>query len=302
MVRVGVRFSGTGMLEVWSYGSTGFAPEALQAVNHLTESRGLFADGRGFHREDCWQDLGGVDARTGEECQVRFARVCGAGHGRRGAVNRGLLSLVGPLLCVADKVGDARGLLRLDKDARLDVINGPPLWIQPLPAAPCYERLLCRLREAYGRHGEIFPVSCPAVRLVPQRLLVLATGLQLLNDHQVSFWLPGPVLCRPLFNMSFHREGVDTDGLSTILSLFGQAVVALWANSTFEARHLGWCVSSAPASRIWYRLGAGFIWSSSKQAGQGEQYGPGVIEAGQMQFPLGTRSRARVVRWQGSKP
>jgi hypothetical protein len=102
--------------------------------------------------------------------------------------------------------------------------------------------------------------------------------------------------------MSFHREGVDKDGPSTSLSPLGQAVVSLWANSTSEERRLGWCVSSAPASRICYRLGTGFIWRSSEQAGQREQYGPGIIEAGQMQCLQGTRSRARVFRWQGSKP
>jgi hypothetical protein len=65
---------------------------------------------------------------------------------------------------------------------------------------------------------------------------------------------------------------------------------------------MGWWVSSAPASGICYRLGAGLIWRSSEQAGQGEQYGPGVIEASKMHCPQGTRIRARVVRWQGSKP
>jgi Integrase zinc binding domain len=159
-----------------------------------------------------------------------------------------------PLLCGADKVGDARGLLRLDEEARHDVNNGPPLWIQLFPAAPFYERLLCRLSEADGWYGEVFPVPCPAIRLVPQRLLVLATGLLFLDDHQVSFWLPGPELCRRLSNISFHREGFDKDGLSTSLSPLGQAVVALCANSPSD----GWWVSSAPASGICFRLGAGF--------------------------------------------
>jgi hypothetical protein len=150
----------------------------------------------------------------------------------------------------AAKVGGARGRLHLDEEARHDVIKGTPLRIQPLPPAPCYERLLCRLSEADGRYGEEFPVFCSAIRLVPQPLLALATGLSFLDDPQVLFWLPGPELCRRLFNMSFHREGVDKAGLSISLSPFGQAVVALWANSTSEERRLGWWISSAPASRI----------------------------------------------------
>jgi hypothetical protein len=82
-------------------------------------------------------------------------------------------------------------------------------------------------------------VSGPAVRLVPRRLLVLATRLPLLEDLQISLWLSGPELCRRLFDMSFHREGVDKDGLSTSLSPSGQAVVALWANATSEEWVMG---------------------------------------------------------------
>jgi hypothetical protein len=81
VVRVGVRFSVTGVFEVWCYGSTGYGAEALLAVNHRTECAGCFAGGRGYRGEACWQDLGGVDARTSEECHVRFARVCGTGCG-----------------------------------------------------------------------------------------------------------------------------------------------------------------------------------------------------------------------------
>jgi hypothetical protein len=55
---------------------------------HPTERRGLFADGRGYRIEAFWQDLGGVDARTGEDCQVRFARVCGRGTWMARSVSR----------------------------------------------------------------------------------------------------------------------------------------------------------------------------------------------------------------------
>jgi hypothetical protein len=65
----------------------------------------------------------------------------------------------------------------------------------------------------------------------------------------------------------------------------------IWGGGPQVLQHLGFAIDSV-----------GFIWRSSEQAGQGEQCGPGVIGAGQKQCPQGTRSRAQVFRWQGSKP
>jgi hypothetical protein len=106
VVRVGVRFSGTGVFEVcvMDRPDMDMKPFKLSTIR-LNAEDSLLEEGIA---EACWQDLGGVGARAGEECQVCIARVCGAGRGWRGAVSRGLLSLVGPILCGSDKVGDAR--------------------------------------------------------------------------------------------------------------------------------------------------------------------------------------------------
>jgi hypothetical protein len=89
--------------------------------------------------------------------------------------------------------------------------------------------ITCHLSEADGWRTEVLSVSGPAVRLVRQRLLILATGLPLLDGRQSRFGYQVLSYVDD-FWMSFHREGVDQDGLSTGLTAFGQAVVALWAN------------------------------------------------------------------------
>jgi hypothetical protein len=63
-----------------------------------------------------------------------------------------------------------------------------------------------------------------------------------------------------------------------------------------------WWLSRAPAFRLYRRLGAGILWRSGEQAGQGEQHHPVFTEAGQMQRPYGTRSGSRVVHWEGPEP
>jgi hypothetical protein len=75
------------------------------------------------------------------------------------------------------------------------------------------------------------------------------------------------------------------------------------AMGSLDIRRTGmvWWFSRAPAFRF-YRSGAGILWRSGEQAGQGEQYHPVFTEAGQMQRPYGTRSGSRMVHWEGPEP
>jgi hypothetical protein len=66
----------------------------------------------------------------------------------------------------------------------------------------------------------------------------------------------------------------------------------VWSGGSQVLQHLGFVIDSVRGS---------FGVPASK-LGKGEQYDSGVIEAGQMHCPQGIRSRARVVRWQSSKP
>jgi hypothetical protein len=88
----------------------------------------------------------------------------------------------------------------------------------------------------------------------------------------VDDYLICPSTGRASTKMDCLRASARLDTLLLRYGLTRHPKRGVWGGGSQVLQHLGFC----------YRLGAGFIWLSNEQDGQGEQYGPGVIEVGKM--------------------
>jgi hypothetical protein len=249
VVRVGVRFSETGMLEVWSYGSTGYAPEALQAVNHPIERRGRMADGRGYLRglagRIC-EELTPGHARSAKYLSREFVARDADGAGRSVGDFSHLSDHYSAVLTKLETLeGVFVSMRRHDTMLSMDLHTGYNHF-RLHPAMRDYFVVSVKLMDGTVRYFRYFvlPFGWSRSRYWLSRLVSrFWTTLKSCFGYRVLSYVDD------YLTVVYITQNLDKDGLSTSLSPLGHAVVALWANSNIRRKAYG--VVGLKCSSIW---------------------------------------------------
>jgi Reverse transcriptase (RNA-dependent DNA polymerase) len=246
-----------------------------------------------------WEELTPKQARSAKYVSREFV---GAVRGWRGASVGDFSHLSDQYSAVLTKSETLEvfsvSIRRHDAILSMDLRSGYTQF-RLLPAMRYYFVVSVKLMDGTVRYFRYLVLPCGwsrsgycFSRLVSRFLTTIKSrcGYRVLS--YVDDYLICPSTGRASTKMDCLRASDRLDKLLLRYGLTRHLKKGVWSGGSQVLQHLGFVIDSVRGS---------FGVPASK-LDKGEQYGSGVIEAGQMHCPQGTRSRARVVRWQSSKP